>query len=74
MPENRKSGITYFAKLGDRFDKYMSSYDVDHHKSLVFNHFLQNKEISGKHVLEAGFRHRSFFHRNSEKRCITDHP
>ncbi len=51
---NSKIKQQYFDKLGEYFDEYMSDYDVQQRKSLIFHHLLKNKVLKEKHILEVG--------------------
>lgn len=52
--ENESGDIQYFEKLGDSFDAFMSSYDVQRRLYLVFSILLGDIDIKGKKVLEIG--------------------
>ena len=44
----------YFNSLGEKFDEYMSDYDVARRKELIFDRLLKNKPLKGKRILEIG--------------------
>lgn len=48
------NAITYFEGLGEKFDAYMSDYDVEQRKFLVFSQLLKDQELKGAKVLEVG--------------------
>lgn len=49
-----KTPVTYFEELGEKFDTYMSDYDVEQRKRLVFSSLLKNQELKGAKILEVG--------------------
>ena len=51
---NIKEKQKYFNNLGAHFDEYMSDYDVEQRKSLIFGHLLRNKPLKEKNILEIG--------------------
>lgn len=46
--------IKYFNALGEKFESYMSDYDVEHRQFLVFSKLLRNNRLRGRKVLEVG--------------------
>jgi ubiquinone/menaquinone biosynthesis C-methylase UbiE len=44
----------YFDALGEKFNAYMSDYDVERRRFLVFSQMLRNCELRGRKVLEVG--------------------
>lgn len=44
----------YFEELGDDFDAFMSDYDVERRRSLIFERLLCKRSLSGLRVLEVG--------------------
>lgn len=44
----------YFDSLGEKFDEYMSEYDVVCRKKLIFERLLKTMPLTGKCVLEIG--------------------
>ena len=44
----------YFDSLGDKFDTYMSDYDVDRRQFLIFSRLLNERRLEGLDVLEVG--------------------
>jgi len=44
----------YFEELGEKFDTYMSDYDVERRLDLIFGRLLAGIEIRGTRVLEVG--------------------
>ena len=46
--------IDYFNGLGDKFEQYMSDYDVERRQFLIFSQLLKDKKLQGADVLEVG--------------------
>lgn len=46
--------LDYFDKLGDDFDRFMNSYDVQRRLALVFDVLLQSCDLRDRNVLEVG--------------------
>ena len=44
----------YYDELGDRFEEFMSDYDVERRLSLIFQTLVAPEDIDGKRVLEIG--------------------
>lgn len=44
----------YYDHLGDRFDEYMSDYDVDRRRDLIFTRLLADVPLAGLRILEVG--------------------
>lgn len=44
----------YYDSLGDRFDEYMSDYDVERRRELIFGRLLRDESLEGRRVLEVG--------------------
>lgn len=49
-----QSNIKYFDSLGDKFDEYMSDYDVSRRQYLIFVDLLKLQKLTQKKVLEVG--------------------
>ena len=49
-----KPPADYYDHLGDRFDEYMSAYDVDRRRELIFSRLLADVPLEGKRILEVG--------------------
>jgi ubiquinone/menaquinone biosynthesis C-methylase UbiE len=52
MAGERKT--TYYEELGDKFEGYMSDYDVERRLHLIFSTLLGRDRLSGRRVLEIG--------------------
>jgi len=50
----RHTGTKYYDELGERFEEYMSDYDVERRLSLIFETLLPPDRIEGRRVLEIG--------------------
>lgn len=48
-----KNRQLYFNELGENFNSYMSDYDVNQRKSLIFNQLIK-KNLKGEKILEVG--------------------
>lgn len=51
---NKDNVVEYFEGLGEKFEAYMSDYDVERRLSLVFSHLLKNEKLAAANVLEVG--------------------
>ena len=44
----------YYETLGDKFDEYISDYDVERRQQLIFSRLIDADEVHGRRVLEIG--------------------
>lgn len=51
---NSANTVDYFDGLGEKFEAYMSDYDVKQRQLLVFSHLLKNLTLEQARVLEVG--------------------
>ncbi len=51
---NGKLKMNYYEELGDKFEEYMSDYDVEQRVSLIFSALLEPEQVNGRRVLEIG--------------------
>ena len=49
-----KDKIAYYEELGEKFEEYMSDYDVGRRLDLMFSSLLRRKRLEGRRVLEVG--------------------
>ncbi len=49
-----KSKIGYYEDLGEKFEEYMSDYDVQRRLDLMFSTLIERNELEGRRVLEIG--------------------
>lgn len=50
----KQKSITYYDELGDKFEAYMSDYDVERRVALMFDRLLQHDSVKSRQVLEVG--------------------
>jgi ubiquinone/menaquinone biosynthesis C-methylase UbiE len=49
-----KNNTQYFDTLGDKFDAYMSNYDVERRIELIFNNLIKESSLKELEILEVG--------------------
>jgi ubiquinone/menaquinone biosynthesis C-methylase UbiE len=49
-----KDKTAYYEELGDKFEEYMSDYDVERRLHLMFSALIDGSELGGRRVLEVG--------------------
>ncbi len=49
-----KDKIAYYEELGEKFEEYMSDYDVQRRLDLMFSTLIERNEFEGRRVLEIG--------------------
>jgi len=51
---SKANKTNYYEELGDKFEEYMSDYDVERRQHLIFSTLLKGNHLQGRQVLEIG--------------------